>query len=76
MNQLGTRISFKDYPKVVEEKSRRTLMEYSREFGRNITNSYLGQEKTNISTDTSCSKNPRKTILKIRSVSINGKTRV
>ena len=75
MNQLGNRISFKNYPKIVEEKSRRTLLDCSREFGKNISNNCFLQEKTNISTDTSCNKNARKTVLKIRSVSINGRNR-
>lgn len=72
MKQLGTRISFKNYPKIVQENSRRTLMEPTREFGKNITNIPTTRDRKDLSTNYS----PRKTVLKIRSVSINGKSKV
>lgn len=51
MSQLGARISFRNYPKIVQEKSRRTLLEPTREFGKNITNLPTARDKKDISTD-------------------------
>ena len=67
MRQAPSRISFRNYSKVVEEKGRRALQEPPRRFGTDLSN--LDPKQRDVTAD----HNQRKTVLKIRSSSFNGR---